>query len=77
MYYGINVYVGYLNNKIIMKGDNGISLDSSNFKYYVYSEKDKIQESLIDKMNFNIIVDKGISETKIDSINGISCVFNK
>lgn len=68
MYFGINIYVGYKNNTLSIMGDRGNQLDSSEIKYYVYSIRDSKKESEIDKMNFNLIVDKSVDDNKVDSI---------
>ena len=72
---GVDIYVGYSNGKITMKGKEGVPLDSLKIKYYVLGLKDTVTEAEKNKINYNLIADKRIAKNKIDSIKLILHMF--
>ena len=65
---GVDIYVGYYNGRIAMKGKEGVLLDSLKIKYYVQDLKDAVSDVKKNKINYNLIADKRIAKNKIDSI---------
>ena len=75
---GVDLYVAYQNDSLAIKNDRGYPLDLLNdIKHFIYSERASRKKEDIDKMNYNLIVDKGVSEHKVDSIKNILKVFPK
>ena len=69
---GIDLYVAYKNDSVIIKNEYGIELNNRNdFLSYLFGERGKIKDEEIDKMTFNLIVDKAVSEQKVDSIKAL------
>ncbi|WP_117885046.1 hypothetical protein [Aureibaculum luteum] len=78
--YGIDLFVGYKNKKLIVKLDHPLEYgnDISSFiKPYIYSERAIWEEEEIKNLYFNLIADKNVSEQHIDSIKNILNVFPK
>ncbi|WP_346882778.1 hypothetical protein [uncultured Algibacter sp.] len=69
---GFNVYVGFRNGKLIAKTDSDKTRGLDEIKYETIAFL-AYQETELDSTNFqfNLLVDKNISKTKIDSIKNI------
>ena len=69
---GLDVYVGFRDGKLIAKTDSDktYGLDEINYETFVFIAS---QETELDSTNFqfNLLIDKGINKTKIDSIKNI------
>jgi len=69
---GIDIYVGYENNKLSIKTYGGSKLENlERIKSLVYNMKSTKNKEEIIKLNFNLIADKKVSEEKIDSIKEV------
>ena len=72
MDFGIDIYVGYKNNKLAVKTYGGSKLESlERISSLVYNIKSTIEKKEFNRLNFNLIVDQKVSEEKIDSIKKI------
>ena len=84
MRFGVNLYIGYKNEKLVIK--SGIKLIDKNIDKYnksflieqiIIAQRaiGKLDENEEKRMNFNLIIDKNVSETEIDSIKNILKIF--
>lgn len=75
---GINLYIGYKNEKLSIKSDSrnfNQKSDLMNLAPLVFSEKAMREKSEDKFMYFNLIIDKNVSNKKIDSIKQILKLF--
>ena len=72
---GVNLFIGFKNKELIVQynDENEDVLDK--IKAIVYAERSIYEDNEIKYLHFNLIVDKNISEQKIDSIKNILNVF--
>lgn len=78
MRFGINLYIGYQKEKLSIKSDSWNFNQKSNLENLtslVFSERAMRNESEEKFMYFNLIIDKNISDKKIDSIKQILKIF--
>lgn len=71
MYYGIDLYVGFKDNKIITKSNTKPLELNKDLHSLVFSERANKTENEVRNMYFNLISDKNISEKKVDSIEQV------
>lgn len=68
----IDLFIAYKKDNLVIKSYEGIQLNNfNNFKAFVVAEKASIRDELIDKMNFNLIVDRMVTEREVDSIKNL------
>jgi len=68
-WYGVDLYLAYKNGDLKINNENGYGLNIYNdLRSFIFSERSIRKEEEIDKMNFNLIVDKAVSEREVDSI---------
>ena len=71
MIFGIDLYVGFKNKRIIIKNFRGeIQLDRD-IQGLVFSERTFRKENEEKYLYFNLIIDKGVNEIKVDSLKQI------
>ncbi|HHC79513.1 MAG TPA: hypothetical protein ENK46_06505 [Flavobacteriia bacterium] len=69
---GVDLYAAYKNDSLTIKNESGIQLNlETDLKPLIFGERSKRKEEEIDKMNFNLIIDKKVTEQEIDSIKRI------
>ena len=64
-----NIYVGFIDNNLKVKTD--LSSDLNNLENEVSKFKDNSRDELKRFMRFNLIADKNVTESQMDSIKGI------
>ena len=75
MYNGIDLYVGYKNEKLIVKAQRRIQQLNKDIENLVLSERAMRTENEEKYLYFNLITDKNINEKEVDSIKRILKTF--